>query len=154
VASTRSYGGNGTPVDEQSLGELVATATRDMSLLVRQELELAKTELGAQATRVGVGAGLLGGAGFLGFFALVLASFAGAFGFTTGLNIALWAGFLCMTGVYLVLAGVLAALGVRRMKKLHGPEQTSSTIKATLAWAKHPRQKPAITTSDVTVHGQ
>jgi hypothetical protein len=142
VASTRSYGGNGTPVDEQSLGELVATATRDMSLLVRQEVELAKTELGQQAARVGVGAGLLGGAGVLGLFALVLASFAGGFGFATGLNIGLWAGFLCMAGVYVVLAGVLAALGIVRMKRLHGPQKTSSTLKATIAWAKHPRRKP------------
>jgi hypothetical protein len=148
VASTRSYGGNGTPVDEQSLGELVATATRDMSLLVRQEVELAKTEIAAQAARAGVGAGLLGGAGFLGFFALVLASFAGGFGFATGLNIGLWAGFLCMAGVYAVLAGVLAAFGILRMKRLRGPEQTSTTVKATLAWAKHPRQKPATTSSD------
>jgi hypothetical protein len=142
VASTRSYGGNGTPVDEQSLGELIATATRDMSLLIHQEIELAKTELAEQATRVGVGAGLFSGAGVLGLFALVLASFAGGFGFATGLNIGVWAGFLCMTGVYLVIAGVLVVFGIRRMKRVSGPKQTSSTVKATLAWARHPTRKP------------
>jgi hypothetical protein len=142
VASTRTYGGNGTPVDEQSLGELVATATRDMSLLVRQEIELAKTELTEQATRAAVGAGLLGGAGFLALMALILASFAGAFGFSEGLNIGLWAGFLCMTGVYVVLAGVLAALGVFRMKKVGPPERTQLTVKADLDWARHPIRKP------------
>jgi hypothetical protein len=143
VASTRSFGGNGTPVEDQSLSELVATATRDMSLLVHQEIELAKTELAQQASRVGVGAGLLGGAGVLGLSALVLASFAGGFGFSAGLNIGLWAGFLCMAGVYVVLAGILGAIGVVRMKRIHGPERTSTTMKATIAWAKHPTSKPA-----------
>jgi hypothetical protein len=142
VASTRNHGGAGTPVDEQTLGELVATATRDMSLLIHQEIELAKTELGQQAARAGVGAGLLGGAGVLGLFALVLASFAGGFGFSAGLNIGLWAGFLCMTGVYAVLAGGLAFIGIRRVKRLGGPERTSSTLKATLAWARHPTRTP------------
>jgi putative superfamily III holin-X len=142
VASTRSFGGNGTPVDEQSLSELVATATRDMSLLVHQELELAKTELAEQAGRVGVGAGLLGGAGVLGLFAVVLAAFAGGFGFSAGLNIGLWAGFLCMAGVFLVLAGILGAIGIRRVKSMSGPERTSRTMKATLAWARHPTSKP------------
>jgi hypothetical protein len=142
VASTRSYGGDGTPVDEQSLGELVATATRDMSLLIHKEIELAKTELGQQAATAGVGAGLLGGAGFFGGFALVLASVAGGFGFSAGLNVALWAGFLCMAGVYVVFAGVLALLGIRRMKRLGGPERTSRTVKASLEWIKHPRRNP------------
>jgi hypothetical protein len=141
MASTRTFGGKGTAVEDQSLGELVATATRDMSLLVHKEIELAKLELSASAAQAGAGAGLLGGAGFLGFFALVLASFAGAFGFSDGLNIAIWAGFLCMTGVYVVLAGILAFLGVGRMKKLGGPEQTKRTIAANLAWLKHPRGK-------------
>jgi hypothetical protein len=140
VASTRSYGGNGTPVDEQSLGELVATATRDMSLLIHKEMELAKAELAQQATKAGVGAGLLGGAGFVGLFALVLASFAGGFGFADGLNLSLWAGFLCMAGVYAVLAGLLAVLGIGRMKSVGPPERTQRTVKANLAWVKHPRR--------------
>jgi hypothetical protein len=140
VASTRTYGGNGTPVADQSLGELVATATRDMSLLIHQEIELAKSEIAQQAQQAGIGAGLLGGAGFLGFFALVLASFAGAFGFAEGLDIALWAGFLCMAGVYVVLAGVLAVLGISRMKKVGPPEQTKRTVKDSIAFLKHPRR--------------
>jgi hypothetical protein len=141
VASTRTYGGKGTPVEEQSLGELVATATRDLSLLVSKEVELAKVELGAAAAKAGVGAGLLGGAGFFAFFALVLASFAGAFGFSDGLNIAIWAGFLCMTGVYLLLAGVVAVIGIKRMKKISGPEKTKTTVSETVAVVKHPRHQ-------------
>ena len=57
MASTRTYGGEGRPVEEQSLGELFATMSRDMSLLVRQEIDLAKSELGEAAKRAGMGAG-------------------------------------------------------------------------------------------------
>jgi Putative Actinobacterial Holin-X, holin superfamily III len=142
VASTRTYGGNGTPVDEQSLGELVATATRDMSLLVRQEIALAKAELTEQAARAGVAAGLLSGAGFFALFAFLLASFAGSFGFADGFDIAIWAGFLCMTGVYLLVAAILGLFGYRRAKTVGPPERTTRTVKADLEWAKHPIQKP------------
>jgi hypothetical protein len=140
VASTRSYGGNGTPVDQQSLGELVATATRDMSLLIHKEVELAKTELSQQATKAGIGAGLLSGAGVMGLFGLIMASFAGAFGFSAGLNIPVWAGFLCMTGVFLVVAAALGGLGIGRFKSVRAPERTQRTVKENLAWAKHPRR--------------
>jgi hypothetical protein len=140
VASTRTYGGNGIPVGEQSIGELVATATRDMSLLIHKEIELAKAELSQQAQQAGIGAGMLGGAGFLGYFALILASFAGAFGFSDGLDIALWAGFLCMAGVYALLAGGLALLGIGRMRRLGPPKRTQRTVKDNVAWLKHPRR--------------
>jgi hypothetical protein len=140
VASTRTYGGNGTPVADQTLGELVATASRDMSLLIHQEIELAKAELAQSATQAGIGAGLLGGAGFLGYFALVLASFAGAFGFSAGLDIGVWAGFLCMAGIYLLAAGMLAVLGIGRMKRLGPPERTQRSMRAVLASIKHPRR--------------
>jgi hypothetical protein len=142
VASTRTYGGNGTPVAEQSLGELVATATRDMSLLIHQEMELAKAELAKSAQQAGIGAGFLGGAGFVGHLALVLASFAGAFGFSAGLRIPLWAGFLCMTGVYVVLAGVLALLGVSHMKRVTGPERTQRTVQLIPTVLKRDRRTP------------
>ena len=56
---------------DPTIGELVATASRDVSLLVRQELELAKTEMKAAATSAGLGVGFLAVAGFLGFFAFL-----------------------------------------------------------------------------------
>lgn len=140
MASTRTYGGNGRPVDQQSLGELVATATRDMSLLIHKELELAKTELSQQATKAGIGAGLLSGAGVMGLFGLIMGSFAGAFGFSAGLDIPIWAGFLCMMGVFLVVAAALGGLGIGSFKKVGAPERTQRTVKENIAWAKHPRR--------------
>jgi len=66
--------------DSRSLGELVATATRDLSTLVRKEIELAKLEVSGEVKKAGLGAGLFGGAGFLGFLATIFLSIALAFG--------------------------------------------------------------------------
>jgi hypothetical protein len=55
-----------TATEDKSLGELVATATRDLSLLVHQEIALAKAEIKQDVAAAGKGAGLFGGAGFAG----------------------------------------------------------------------------------------
>jgi hypothetical protein len=68
-AAARSSNGHRSAADDATIGELVATASRDVSLLIRQEVELAKTEVKAAATSAGLGAAFLGLAGFLGFFA-------------------------------------------------------------------------------------
>ena len=47
-----------------SLGDLLAEVSRDISTLMRQELELAKAELKVSATRTAKAGGLLGGAGY------------------------------------------------------------------------------------------
>jgi hypothetical protein len=127
---------------EQSLGELVSAATRDLSLLVHKEVELAKTELSAELKRAGVGAGLLGGAGFAGYFALLLLSFAAAFGISEGLDWDLWVGFLIVGGVYALGAGLFGALGMGKVVKVGPPQRTIRTVKDDIAWAKHPTVAP------------
>lgn len=139
MASTRTYGGEGTPVDEQSLGELFATVTRDMSLLVRQEIELAKSELAEQAKRAGVGAGLLSGAGVVALCGLFLLLFAASFGLAAGANIPVWAGFLVIGGGFVLIAGLLGSLGVVSLKRVQPPSRSMRSVKADLELAKHPR---------------
>jgi hypothetical protein len=140
VASTRGYGGQGERVGEQSLGELVATATRDLSLLVHSEIELAKAELAEQAKKAGLGAGLLGGAGAFAMLALLVLCFAAGFGLAAGASIPVWAGFLCVGGLFVIIASALGFVGARALTKLGGPELTMSTVKASLATLRHPHQ--------------
>ncbi|HWC36137.1 MAG TPA: phage holin family protein [Mycobacteriales bacterium] len=140
MASTRSYGGDGAPLDEQSLGELVATATRDMSVLIHQEIELAKAELAEQAKRAATGAGLLSGAGVLALVGFLLLCFAAAFGISEGGGIPVWAGFLCVAGLFVFLGGGLGFLGVRALSSMRGPDRTVSTVKSGLASIRHPRR--------------
>ena len=143
VASTRDYGGGGQPVGEQSIGALVATATRDLSVLIQSEIELAKAELAEQAKRAGLGAGLLGGAGAFAMLALLVLCFAAGFGLSAGASIPVWAGFLCVGGLFVLIAGGLGALGARALKQIGGPELTMSTVKSSLASLRHPRRAPA-----------
>jgi hypothetical protein len=129
-------------IDEQSLGELVATATRDLSLLVHKEIELAKTELAAEAKRAGLGAGFLGGAGFVGLFAFLFLAVAGALGISEGADLPFWVGFLCMGALFGGLAGMLALAGAGKLVKVKGPQRTIRTVKDDLEWAKHPTVAP------------
>ena len=128
--------------DEQSLGELVAVATRDLSLLVHKEMELAKAEISGELKKAGVGAGLLGGAGFVGLFALLLLSVAGALAISDGGDIPTWAGFLCMGALYGGGAGLFALLGVSQFVRVGPPRRTIRTVKDDVEWAKHPTHAP------------
>jgi len=129
-------------VDEQSLGELVSTLTRDMSVLVHKEVELAKVELANEAKKAGIGAGLLGGAGAVGFLALIFLSIAAAFGISEGAGIDIWIGFICIGGLYLIGAGVLGLLGVGSFSRVKPPVRTIRTVKDDVEWAKHPTVSP------------
>ena len=130
-----------TAPHEPSLGELVSTATRDLSTLIRTEVQLAKVEIKREVTAAGKGAGLFGGAGFAGLFALVFLSIAAAYGISW-LGIGLGWGFFIVGMLYLVAAAVLAFTGKKSIEKVGPPEKTIETVKDDIAWAKNPTQAP------------
>ena len=129
--------GAASGASDKSLGELVATATKDLSLLVSQEVALAKAELKKEVAHAGKGAGMLGGAGFLGLFALIFLSIALAYAISW-FGIGLGWGFFIVGMLYLVVAAVLALLGKKQLSKVGPPEKTIATVKDDVAWAKHP----------------
>ena len=63
-------------VEGTSVGELMGEVAKDLSTLMRQELELAKVEVKAEAKKAGTGAGLFGAAGFAGYMVLMFLSIA------------------------------------------------------------------------------
>ena len=134
-----------TAPHEPSLGELVSTATRDLSTLIRTEVQLAKVEIKREVTAAGKGAGLFGGAGFAGLFALIFLSIAAAYGISW-LGIGLGWGFFIVGMLYLVAAAVLALSGKKSIDKVGPPEKTIETVKDDIAWAKHPTQSPSTPT--------
>jgi hypothetical protein len=129
----------GRPVDEQSLGQLVATVSRDLSVLVNREIELAKAELSADIKRAGIGAGFLGGGGFLAYFGALFLSVAVALGIHA-LGLGLGWSFLIVAGGYFALAGLLALAGIKSVRKVGPPRRTIATVKDDLAWVRHPRR--------------
>ena len=127
---------------DASLGELVANATRDLSTLVHQEVELAKVEIKRDVAAAGKGAGMFGGAGFAGVFALLFLSVSAAYGIEW-LGVPLGCSFFAVGLIYLVVAGVLAMSGKKSLTKVGPPEKTIETLKDDAAWAKHPTVAPA-----------
>lgn len=121
--------------DERSLGEIVQALTQDTTTLLKQELELAKVELKAEATRAGKGAGMLGGAGLAGYLVLLFLSFTLMFGLDTVLP--LWAAALITAGVWAVIAALLAVTGRTALKKAN-PQlpKTQQTLKEDAQWAR------------------
>ena len=137
-----------SPTQDKSLGELVASATADISTLLRKEVELAKVELKAEVKNAGKGAGAFGAAGFTGLLALLFLSIAAAYGLGSlygGDNEGL--GFLTVGLVYLLVAGVAALVGKKSISKVGPPEKTIETVKDDVAFAKHPTSAPTRRTS-------
>ena len=132
---------NSTQTSDASLGELVATATRDLSSLVRQEIELAKVEIKRDVAAAGKGAGMFGGAGFAGLFALVFLSISAAYGIAS-FGVPLGCGFFAVGALYLLVAAVLAVTGKKSLAGVKSPEKTIETLKDDAAWAKHPTVAP------------
>ena len=105
---------------EQTLGALFVNASRDLSALVRSEIELAKAELRAEAKNGAAGAGMFGAAGFLALLAVVLLSIAAAYGLVAlGLHPG-WA-FLIVAVVYLLVGALLVLLGKRTDQQGRSP---------------------------------
>jgi Putative Actinobacterial Holin-X, holin superfamily III len=110
-------------VEEPTIGRLVADASRDLSALIRGEIALAKSELKISVRAGGVGAGLLGAAAFLGLLAVILLSIAIAYfiDMIPGINTAV--AFLIVFALYLLVAGILALIGVKKLKQVGPPER-------------------------------
>jgi Putative Actinobacterial Holin-X, holin superfamily III len=102
----------------------------DFSALIRGEIELAKAEMRESAKRAGAGAGLLAGAGFLAFFAFTFLLVAAAYGLVAA-GLPMWAGFLIVALVLLLIAGILGAIGKVQFDKVKGPERAMAQKDAT-----------------------
>ncbi len=131
-----STGTTGTGAgDSRSLGEIVGDLSNDLTTLVKQELDLARTEMKEEAAKAGKGAGMLGGAGIAGLLALILGSFALAYLLDNWMPVEL--AFLIVTVLWAIVGAVLAARGRKELKNAH-PQlpETQQTLKEDAAWAR------------------
>ncbi|KAA6214871.1 MULTISPECIES: phage holin family protein [Streptomyces] len=132
---------------DRSLGQLVATATAEMSALVHDEIALAKAELRQDAKRAGIGSAAFLVAGALALFALPVLSFAAAYGIhNLGLGLA-WS-FLIVGGAFLVIALLLVLMAVAKLKKIKKPEKTITSAKETAAVLQNVKPHPRPATED------
>ena len=112
--------------DNASLGELLGDVTRDLSTLMRQEVELAKAELKESGSKAGKGGGMLAGAGVAGHFVLLFLSIAlwYALGELMGLG---WSA-VVVAVIWGIIAAILASTGRKELKQIKGMPQTTETL--------------------------
>jgi uncharacterized membrane protein YqjE len=142
MSSTRTNGaGPHDPTREEQLSELptaqlLKRLSDQASLLVREEVALAKAELAEKGKRAGRGAGMFGGAALLALYgvgALVVAAIV-ALDFV----LALWLAALSVAGLLLIIAGIAALAGRIQVNKATPPmpQQTVETVKEDVQWAR------------------
>jgi hypothetical protein len=124
-------------VENSSIGELLGNISGDLSQLFRQEVELAKAELKQEASKAGKAAGFLGVAGFAGYLAVVLLSFALVFALANVMD-AGWAA-LIVAVLWGIVGAVLFVSGRNKLKTVDPvPHRTVDTIKEDAQWLKNP----------------
>ena len=104
---------------EKSLGDVVGDVSTKASLLVREEIELAKTEIAEKAKSLGKGIGVAIAAGVMIVFALIYFFEALAWFFNDLFNVhqAFWLGFIMVFGILFILAALAGFIGLRWIKK-------------------------------------
>ena len=109
------------------LGELLSDLTRDVSTLMRQEVELAKVELKESATKAGKGAGMMAGAAWAGHLTMLFLSLAlwWALGQLIGLG---WSA-VVVAVIWGIVAAVLASMGRKELNAIKGMPRTAETVK-------------------------
>jgi hypothetical protein len=132
--ATRDESGN--ELRERPIGDVARDLTSDLSLLLRQEIDLAKAEMSEKGRTAAPGLGMLGGAGVVALCA------AGALTAFVVLVLAIflpeWAAALITGAVLAGVAYVLAKQGKERVADAGAPvpEQTIETVKEDVEWAK------------------
>lgn len=138
-----------SPEHDKSLGQLIASATRDLSALIRGEISLAKAELKQSAAAVGKGAGMFAAAAVLAFVAVLMLSTAAAFGLmAAGLHPAV--GFVVVGGAWLLLTAVIAYLGMRSVRKARAPQRTLHSLEEARGIVSRGHEVPRSRTSPET----
>lgn len=108
-----------SPEADRSVGELVLDVGERISILVREEIELAKAEIGEKVTALGKGAAVGLAAGVFVIFALAMLMHAGAWliNDVLGIESAVWVGFLLMAALFLLCAAIAGLLAYRAVRK-------------------------------------
>jgi uncharacterized membrane protein YqjE len=121
---------------ERPVAELFRELSEQTTTLVHQELELARLEMAEKGKRAGLGAGMFGGAGLVGLYALGALTAAIVLLLATAMTG--WLAALIVAVVYAAVAGGLALVGRYEARKATPPvpQQASESVKEDVRWAK------------------
>ncbi|MFF0225754.1 phage holin family protein [Streptomyces sp. NPDC004629] len=137
---------DGSPVGaERSIGQLVASATSEMSALVHDEIALAKAQLRQDVKRGAVSGGAFTVAGLILLFSLPMLNFALAYGIRTwsGWNLAVC--FLLSFAANVLVTAVLGLMGLyfaQKAKKGKGPQKVAASVKESAGVLQNAKPHP------------
>jgi hypothetical protein len=133
--STPVSGNIGTPMTPEgnpdvqgtSVGQLIGEVTKDLSTLMRQELDLAKAEMKVEAKKAGQGAGAFGVAGLAGYMVLMFLSYALWWFLENFMDAGLAA--LIVAVLWGIVAAVGFVMGKKKFQQVNPkPERTVETL--------------------------
>jgi MFS family permease len=126
---------------DNSLADLARQLSDQTTELVHHEVELAKAELRVKGKRAGIGAGMFGGAGALGLYALGALTAAIVAGIAETLPV--WASALIVAALYGAVAGILALRGKKKVQQATPPlpEETVQSVKEDVRYTKQRAQE-------------
>jgi membrane protein len=126
---------NGASSDE-SIADLMRRLSEQTTELVRKEIELGKAELQVKGKKAGIGAGMFGGAGVFGFYALGALTACAILALATAMDA--WLAALIVAVVWGAIAGVLALTGKNKVQEATPPvpERAIDSTKADVQTAK------------------
>ena len=114
-------------VEGTSVGQLIGEVTKDLSTLMRQELELAKVEIKAEAKKAGQGAGMFGAAGFAGYMVALFLSIALMWALASAIPTG-WAA-LIVAVLWGIVGAVAFVMGRKKFQQVNPkPERTVDTL--------------------------
>src|SRR4051794_37093564 len=121
---------------DASVAELFKQLSEQTTRLVRDEVELAKAELGEKAKHAGIGAGMFGGAGLFGLYAVGALTATLILALSTA--VAGWLAALIVTVVYAAIAGALALTGKNKIQQATPPvpEEARDSVKRDIETSK------------------
>ncbi len=121
--------------DERSLGELFAELSRESSTLVRQEIELAKTEITQKATAAGKDIAYMAVGVAVAYVGTIVLAF--AIVYLLGEFLPLWVAALIVGGGVAAIGYFIAQSGLSKLKRTSlTPQRTIETLKEDKEWAK------------------
>ena len=136
---------HGADVDERPLGDIVQRISENASLLVREEIELAKAEIEQKAKRIARGAAVGAVAGFFVLLGLIFLLETAAWGLNDILD-SLWLGFLITAGTLFALAALGGLIAVRSFQAGTPPTPDQAIEEARLIREaiEHPEVQAAV----------
>ncbi len=125
----------GTEPSDRSIKEIIDSLRPQLQELVDRQVELARTELAPVGRQAGIAAGLLmTGAVFMLVF-LIFLSLTGVY--ALNLFLPLWASALIVSGILLLIGGIMAGMGAGMLRRLDPkPHRTIRTLQQNVNWLK------------------